>query len=293
MSSHDQPDRPPQAGPDAGPRTRHRRIPVLIGTHRCQGAGAVAAGRTGVRRRPSPVRRPRPTVAAQVPAPPTGEAWVQGALTDQAGHRLNNVNVEVWSTDLNATEPVASNLSYAGDPADGRHQSGVYRVAVPSGTPYRLTFSTVSGQEDGDKFRAQAYGAGRPIVTRSQRPSAARDTAVMAKAGRAINLGITQMVRQGTVSSKTTARLSGKKITAGKTREAERPGHQPVRQQRDRQGEGEDRWQEGHRAADRLRPRKEHDQASEADAGPLMRPSCSSRAPTRSRPRRPSRCGSP
>ncbi len=38
----------------------------------------------------------------------------------------------------------------------------------------------------------------------------------MAKAGRVINLGITQMVRQGTVSSKTTARLGGKKITAGK-----------------------------------------------------------------------------
>ena len=147
---------------------------------------------------------------AQVPAPPADEAWIQGALTDQAGHRLNNVNVEVWSTDLNATEPVASNLSYAGDPADGRHQNGVYRVAVPSGTPYLLTFSTVSGQEDGDKYRAQAYGAGRPIVTRSQ-SRLMRGSAVMARPGRVINLGTTQMVRQGTVSSKTRARLNGKK----------------------------------------------------------------------------------
>ena len=146
---------------------------------------------------------------AQVPAPPAGEAWIQGALTDQAGHRLNNVNVEVWSTDLNATEPVASNLSYAGDPADGRHQSGVYRVAVPSGTPYRLTFSTVSGQEDGDMFRAQAYGAGRPIVTRARRAGQRVGRAVMANVRpESSTWGTTQMVRQGTVASKTTARLS-------------------------------------------------------------------------------------
>ena len=193
-------------------RTR-RRIPVLIGL---TAAGSLALASQVMPASAESVHRAgtRSAAVAQIPTPPAGEAWIQGALTDQAGHRLNNVNVEVWSTDTNATEPVASNLSYAGAPADGRHQNGVYRVAVPSGTPYILTFSTLSGQEDGDLFRAQAYGSGRPIATRSDSPSL-QGTPVMAPAGRVINLGTTQMVRQGTVSSKTTARLGGK-VKAGK-----------------------------------------------------------------------------
>ena len=195
------------------PRTRRSRIPVLIGL---TAAGSLALASQVLPASAESVHRmaPRAVAVAQAPTPPAGEAWLQGALTDQAGHRLNNVNVEVWSTDPNATEPVASNLSYAGAPTDGRHQSGVYRVAVPSGTPYLLTFSTVFGQEDGDAFRAQAYGAGRPIATRSN-GRLMRGTAVMATPGRVINLGATQMVRQGTVTSKTTARLGGK-IKAGK-----------------------------------------------------------------------------
>ena len=91
-------------------------------------------------------------------APPAGESWIQGRLTDQAGHNLNNVNVEAWPMDPNASVPVASNLSYAGAPADGRHQSGVFRLAVP-GASYRITISTIDGQEDGDR------SAPRPTAT--------------------------------------------------------------------------------------------------------------------------------
>ena len=203
-----------QSGADAGQRTRHRRIPALIGLT-AAGGMALASQVLPASAEPVHLGAPRSAVVAPAPTPPAGETWIQGALTDQAGHLLNNVNVEVWSTDLNATEPVASNLSYAGDPADGRHQSGVYRVAVPSGTPYIITFSTVGGLEDGDRFRAQAYGAGLPIMTRSQNRLMG-GSAVMATSGRIINLGITQMVHQGTVSSKTTARLSAKTIAAGK-----------------------------------------------------------------------------
>src|SRR4051794_35474464 len=105
-------------------------------------------------------------VDAPAPTPPEGMVWVQGTLTDQARHALDNVNVEVWPDDPTALEPVASNLTYAGVPADARHNHGVYRVEVPSNTPYRLVFSGVHNSEDGDAYRIQRYGGGRPIVVR-------------------------------------------------------------------------------------------------------------------------------
>lgn len=153
-----------------------------------------------------------PAAAAAALQPPAGKSWIQGALTDQAGHRLDNVNVEVWPMDLTAIAPVASNLSYAGDTPD--RQSGVFRLEVPAGTPYRITFSTILGQEDGDPYRMLAYGGGGPIMTRTNRIAAA--AAVVAAPGRIINLGSVSLARQGLVSSAITAQLAKRKIAAGR-----------------------------------------------------------------------------
>ena len=122
--------------------------------------------------------------------------WVQGVLTDQAGHGLDNVNVEVWPSDPAATAPIGSNLTYGGFPQDGRHGHGAYRVEVPLGQPYRIEFSGVGGAEDGDAYRQTSYGQGRPIMFRSSGAKAAA-----AKAGTVRNLGTTELVHQGKVRS--------------------------------------------------------------------------------------------
>lgn len=139
------------------------------------------------------------TIQAKLPTtPPAGKAWLQGALTDQAGHRLDNVNVEVWPRDQTATEPIASNLTYAGTSA--RQQHGVYRVEVPMNEPYRLVFSAIGGKEDGDSFRARWLSGGRPILARTAGRAGGADAKAVAS-GRVRNLGTTQLVHQGRVAS--------------------------------------------------------------------------------------------
>jgi hypothetical protein len=141
------------------------------------------------------------SVAAAVP--PAGSAWIQGVLTDQAGHPVDNVNVEVWSDDPSAAGPIASNLTYGGTPADGRHAHGVYRVEVPMDQPYSIVFSAVGGAEDGDAFRMQTYGQGRPIMVRST----TRTRGVSAAAGTIRKLGRTELARQGKVRSTVKAKV--------------------------------------------------------------------------------------
>jgi hypothetical protein len=158
-----------------------------------------------------------PTVAPVVPpapVPPTGTTWIQGVLTDQANHAIDNVNVEVWPNDPAATQPLASNLSYGGTPADGRHNHGAYRVEVPSNVPYIIVFSAVGGAEDGDAYRMQSYGEGRPLMVRPT----TRSSRTLAKAGapgRVRDLGTTQLVHQGRVSSSIKAKLGSAKVKAG------------------------------------------------------------------------------
>lgn len=144
-------------------------------------------------------------------APAAGSSWIQGVVTDQAGHPLNNVNVEVWPNDPNAATPVASNLSYAGTPADVAHQSGVFRVEVPAGTAYRVTLSTVGGREDGDQFRMSSIGGGAPIMARtgSRQP-------LLAVPGRTLELGTVQLARQGRVASTVTAKAAKRQVAPGK-----------------------------------------------------------------------------
>jgi hypothetical protein len=149
-------------------------------------------------------------LAVPPPVPPDGMAWLQGSLTDQAGHRLDNVNVEIWPKDSAATEPIASNLTYAGVPEDGRHDHGVYRVEVPVGAAYRIIFSAVGGAEDADAFRMKRYGGGRPLMARSH----LRTSAQRLVAGKVRDLGTTQLVHQGRVASK--MKVNAPKASAGK-----------------------------------------------------------------------------
>jgi hypothetical protein len=147
------------------------------------------------------------------PAVPAGDAWIQGTLTDQAGHKLDNVNVEVWSTDPTATEPTGSNLTYAGVPADGRHNHGVYRVQVPLNEPYTIVFSGVADAEDGDAYRMQSYGSGRPIMVRPGNSSRSAAAAAALVPGLVRGLGTTQLVHQGHVNS--AVKVKAAKLKAG------------------------------------------------------------------------------
>jgi hypothetical protein len=133
--------------------------------------------------------------------PPAGMTWLQGVLTDQAGHPLDNVNVEVWSSDTQSSAPVASNLTYAGTGPTRGH--GVFRVEVPMGQPYRLAFSAIGGQQDGDAYRTQWYGGGRPIM--ALRAGRAAGGVQGIASGRVRDLGKIALVHQGKVASHATA----------------------------------------------------------------------------------------
>lgn len=214
MSRAIDPDQAASSPDDGIPKSRNRRKPLVITALAAIGALVLApqvlpaSADPGVPADSGRVHLPKV-------APPAGSAWIQGKLTDQAGHGLDNVNVEVWSDDPAATAPIASNLTYGGLPADGRHAHGAYRVEVPADKPYVLLFSAVNGAEDGDAYRMQSYGKGRPIMIRSTSAKALRG------AGKAVagvrDLGLTQLVHQGKVNSK--VKVTHGKIKAGGKKE--------------------------------------------------------------------------
>jgi hypothetical protein len=157
-----------------------------------QPAGASARGGT-----------PR-AVAAMTP--PDGSTWIVGTTTDQAATGQDDVNVEAWPADPAATAPAASALTYGGPNYNAVSAHGFFRLQVPSDQPYRIVFSAVNGQEDGDAFRMHTYGHGRPIVVRTPR---------RATTGRVRDLGTIQLVRQGKVASKTKATIRPGKLFKG------------------------------------------------------------------------------
>jgi hypothetical protein len=184
-------------------------VPATVAALTFAGGGIVMASQgTPASATPQGGRTPYRVVADPLPAP--GKTWIQGVLTDQASHPLDNVNVEVWSASPGTSAPVASNLTYAGTPADARHQHGVFRVEVPMNQPYVIVLSGVSGSEDGDRYRMRTVGNGRPIMARS-----AGGTSARAVTGRVLDLGRFQLARQGQVSSTTTARLAKKVVKSG------------------------------------------------------------------------------
>ena len=145
------------------------------------------------------------SAAAVALVPPAGMTWIEGVITDQAAHGQDNVNVEAWPRDPAAAAPAASALTYGGPP-DGSALHGFFLLQVPSGQAYRIVFSAVAGQEDGDAFRMRAYGHGRPIAVRN----------LAAAAGRVRDLGTIALARQGHVASRTKAVLAKAKVAAGK-----------------------------------------------------------------------------
>ncbi len=187
-------------------------IPATVAALAVAGGGAVMAS-AGSPASAAPQAAPQATGSllrlAAAPQPAAGNTWIQGVITDQANHPLDNVNVEVWPATPDASVPVASNLTYAGVPADARHQHGVFRVEVPENEPYVIVLSGVSGSEDGDQYRMQTVGGGRPIMARSTRGTAKAAT------GRVLDLGKFQLVHQGRVRATTTAKLAKKKVASG------------------------------------------------------------------------------
>jgi Big-like domain-containing protein len=138
--------------------------------------------------------------------PPAGTTWIEGVITDQANHPQDNVNVEAWPREPAATEPAASSLTYGGPPDNAAILHGFFLLQVPNDQAYRIVFSAVGGQEDGDAFRMKAYGHGRPIAVRNLAPPA----------GRIRDLGTIALARHGHVASRTKAHLAKAKVAAGK-----------------------------------------------------------------------------
>jgi hypothetical protein len=157
----------------------------------------------------APAGVPRSTGLRIAPAvalvPPAGMTWIEGVITDQAAHGQDDVNVEAWPRDPSAVAPVASALTYGGPP-DGSALHGFFLLQVPSAQAYRIVFSAVAGQEDGDAFRMRAYGHGRPIAVRN----------LAVAAGRVRDLGTIALARQGHVASRTKVVLARAKVAAGK-----------------------------------------------------------------------------
>lgn len=198
---------------DADPRrTRHPRFGrAVVGVSVVSIAGLVVASQTmWASAAPAGHHHGAGTAAAGSAAaglvPPDGKTWIEGVITDQANHGQDNVNVEAWPRNPAATAPVASSLSYGVSAADPRFTHGGFLLEVPSDQAYRIVFSTVSGQEDGDPFRMKTYGHGRPIQVR---------TATLAT-GRIRNLGTIALARQGHVASTTKAKLARAKVHPGK-----------------------------------------------------------------------------
>ncbi len=169
---------------------------LVVALQTAQASPGVAVGHG------SPSHRGASAVAL---VPPEGMTWIEGVITDQAAHGQDNVNVEAWPRDPAAVAPVASALTYGGPP-DGSALHGFFLLQVPSDQAYRIVFSGVAGQEDGDAFRMKSYGHGRPIAVRN----------LAAAAGRVRDLGTIALARQGHVVSKTKAVLARARVAAGK-----------------------------------------------------------------------------
>jgi len=202
---------PTTAGGDRPVSTRSKaRKPAVILTFTAI-AAVIVASHTALASPGSATGHPSAKVrcaSLAAATPPAGTTWIEGVITDQANHGQDNVNVEAWPRDPGATAPAASSLTYGGPPTNPAVGHGFFLLQVPSDQAYRIVFSAVGGQEDGDQFRMRSYGHGRPIVVRNLGRLAAAP-------GRTRDLGTIALARQGHVASKTTARLAKAKVKRG------------------------------------------------------------------------------
>ncbi|MGB0099127.1 MAG: Ig-like domain repeat protein [Nocardioides sp.] len=134
-------------------------------------------------------------VVAPVARPPVGKAWLVGVVTDQAGHPLNDVVVEAWSTDPTASAPTATSLTYESDRRAG--QNGFFNLEVPGGAAYVVVVSRPTD----DAFRGVELNGGSPysVGKRVER-----------------DLGTIEIAYTARQRSTTKARLSPAKVKAGK-----------------------------------------------------------------------------
>jgi hypothetical protein len=129
--------------------------------------------------------------------PAKKRAWIQGVVTDQAGHPLDDINVEAVPANDPGADPVASWITYEGPQVGEEH--GWFRLYVPAGS-YRVRFSSLS--DDAEQFRSAFYAE----------DGATRTLTVL---GRQIReLDTTQLVHVGRVASRTTARLVAATVRA-------------------------------------------------------------------------------
>jgi Bacterial Ig-like domain (group 3) len=177
----------------------------------------------------APVAQDGPVTTARG-GPPVGKAWLVGVITDQAGHPLQDVNVEAWPVNPDATEPVASDLTYE-NVADG--QRGYFRLEVPIHARYVIVVSA----DTEDPYRTFRYNDGEPIrvgrrttrklgtseiarVARQPSKIAARLRSATVKAGKAAPITVTVTCKNvDPVLGKVTVAVAGKKV-AGTLKEA-------------------------------------------------------------------------
>jgi hypothetical protein len=126
--------------------------------------------------------------------PPVGKAWLVGVITDQAGHPLQDVNVEAWPDDPDATEPVASDRTYE-NVAD--EQQGYFRLEVPIHAHYLIVVSA----DPADPYRTFQYNDGDPIKVGLRRVR---------------TLGTSEIARTALQASRTTAKIKPGAVKAGK-----------------------------------------------------------------------------
>lgn len=130
--------------------------------------------------------------------PPAGKAWLVGVVADQAGHPLNDVSVEAWSTDPDATEPVASSLTYESIRNDG--QNGFFNLEVPIHADYLIVISRPTEDVD-DAFRTFQYNDGKPIKVGLRKER---------------KLGTSEIARTALQPSTTKAKLAPAAVKVGK-----------------------------------------------------------------------------
>ena len=126
--------------------------------------------------------------------PPVGKAWLEGVVTDQAGHTLQDVNVEAWPDDPDATEPVASDLTYENVADD---QQGYFRLEVPIHASYLIVISA----DPDDPYRTFQYNDGEAIKVGLRKER---------------NLGTSEIARVAMQPSTTTAKIKPGAVKVGK-----------------------------------------------------------------------------
>jgi hypothetical protein len=138
---------------------------------------------------------PDQRAAVAAPAgPPVGRAWLVGVITDQAGHPLQDVNVEAWPDDPAATAPTASDRTYENEQDD---QQGYFRLEVPIHARYRIVVSA----DPEDPYRTFQYNDGEPIKVGLRKVR---------------RLGTSEIARVALQRSQTTAEIGPGTVRAGK-----------------------------------------------------------------------------